>query len=368
VRANHGRAVCPSVIERRGKSVIEKRVPTIVGISVVVGFVAAVGLRSIAAGEPTPPTTLRMALAGYMRPSAVPFPSGNAYSPAREALGKTLFFDPRLSSSEVMSCATCHNPSLSWGDGLARAVGHGQKTLGRRTPTILNLAWGETFFWDGRADSLEQQSLGPIEAAGEMNLPLERLLEKVAAIEGYRVLFEKAYPGEGITRDTIAKAIATFERTAVSGTAAFDRWAAGDELAMSEAAKRGFVVFNEQGRCATCHQGWRFTDDSFHDIGVPTGDVGRGAFLKEIAPMQSAFKTPTLRNVDHRGPYMHNGSLATLDAVVDLYDRGGLAQRPSLSPEIRSLSLTAGQKQDLVAFLHTLTSDDRPITVPVLPR
>jgi cytochrome c peroxidase len=341
---------------------------------VAVGFSFALLCAVIVTKQPTqaaengPAATYERFFPKYERPSTVPFPADNAPTPARQELGKALFFDPRLSGSEWISCATCHNPALSWGDGLPKAIGHGMGTLGRRTPTILDLAWGEAMFWDGRAGTLEEQALGPIEAAGEMNLPLDRLVAKLDAVEGYRKMFAAAYPGEGITTATIAKAIASFERTAVSGVAPFDRWIAGDAGAISESAKRGFSVFNEQGRCSQCHSGWRFTDDSFHDIGVRGEDKGRGALLKDIPVMQSAFKTPTLRNADQRYPYMHNGSVATLEDVVDLYDRGGLERRPSLSPEIQPLGLSAAQKQDLVAFLRTLTSPNAPVVVPVLPR
>src|SRR5262249_52406282 len=147
----------------------------------------------------------------YRRPASIPFPAENGYTKDRELLGRTLFFDPRLSGSNFISCATCHNPAFSWGDALPKGIGHGMKEVGRRTPTILNLAWTERLFWDGRADSLEAQALGPIAAAGEMNMPLDELLPKLASLEGYRRLFEIAYPGEGITKTTVAKAIATFE-------------------------------------------------------------------------------------------------------------------------------------------------------------
>jgi cytochrome c peroxidase len=328
---------------------------------------ASVYVRTVSAASGPSADYVRY-FSAYARPAAPPFPATNAFSPEREQLGKALFFDPRLSGSGWISCASCHNPALSWGDGLPRAIGHGMQTLGRRTPTILNLAWADSLFWDGRAASLEEQALGPIQAAGEMNLPLDEMVRRIAHIAGYRERFERAYPGEGITPATVGKSIATFERTVISGTAAFDRWIAGDENAIPEDARRGFVVFNDQGRCAQCHSGWRFTDDSFHDIGVVTSDIGRGAILKDIPPMQSAFKTPTLRNIAGRGPYMHNGSLSTLEEVVELYDRGGLVQRPSLSPEARPLHLSAQQKSDLVAFLKTLTGDDRPVAIPVLPR
>jgi cytochrome c peroxidase len=283
-------------------------------------------------------------------------------------LGRALFFDPRLSASNVISCATCHNPGFSWGDGLARGVGHASKTLKRRSPTLLNVAWAEALFWDGRAATLEEQALGPIASPDEMNMPLEQLVPKIQAVDGYAPMFERAYPGEGISAQTIAKAIATFERTVVSAMAPFDRWIAGDKHAISEEAARGFVLFNEKAKCASCHSGWRFTDDSFHDIGAIGEDRGRAGVLEGIEAMEYAFKTPTLRDVDRRGPYLHDGSEATLEAVMELYDLGGRVKRPSLSKEIVALGLTARETSDVVAFMRTLTSDDAPVSVPRLPR
>jgi cytochrome c peroxidase len=303
----------------------------------------------------------------YGRPPVIPFPADNQYTRQRELLGRTLFFDPRLSASKIVSCATCHNPALSWGDGLPKAVGHGMTQLARRTPTILNLAWSERLFWDGRAESLEEQALGPIEAPGEMNMPLPRVIETLQGIPGYRAMFEAAYPGEGITPRTLGKAIATFERTIVSGMAPFDEWLAG-QAAISDAAVRGFVLFNTKASCVKCHAGWSFTDHSFHDLGMASGDLGRGRVLKTIERMRHAFKTPTLRNVEARRPYMHDGSLATLEDVITYYDRGGDARRASLSAEMRPLGLSDVEKRDLVAFLKTLTSADTPIQIPVLPR
>lgn len=307
-------------------------------------------------------------LASYARPASTPFPEDNAYTPEREALGRALFFDPRLSGSGWISCASCHNPGLSWGDGLPRAIGHGMQVLGRRTPTILNLAWGQAFFWDGRADTLEAQALGPIQAAGEMNLDLPTMIARIDGIASYKALFAQAYPGEPIAPETVARAIATFERGVISPEAPFDRWLAGDEAAISPEAKRGFVVFNTKAACAKCHSGWRFTDDSFHDIGVAGDDVGRGAVLTEIPAVRHAFKTPTLRDADRRGPYMHDGSVATLEAVIDFYDRGGLVARESLSNDLKPLGLTGEEKRQLLAFMRTLTSPGRPVQVPALPR
>lgn len=304
----------------------------------------------------------------FRRPAETPFPADNALTADRVRLGQMLFFDPRLSGSGLISCASCHNPAFSWGDGLPRAVGHGSVVLGRRTPTVLNLAWGEAFFWDGRAGTLEEQALGPIAAAGEMNLPLDRMEEKLRAVPGYRPWFLRAYPGEGITRETVGRAIATYERTLVSGRSPFDRWVEGDEDAVSEDAKRGFALFVGKANCAKCHSGWRFTDDSFHDVGLPGEDRGRGVHLPEIEVSQFAFKTPTLRNVDRRAPYMHDGSVPTLEAAIDLYDRGGSVKRPGLSREIKPLELSAEEKRQLLAFLKQLTSEDHPPTVLDLPR
>ena len=303
----------------------------------------------------------------YQRPASVPFPPNNPLTPERVELGKALFFDPRLSGANSIACASCHNPAFSWGDGLPKGVGHGSKELGRRTPTILNVAFGELMFWDGRADSLEEQALGPIKSPGEMNLPLGDLLGKLKGIPGYAPLFAKAYPGEGITETTVAKAIASYERTVVSGTAPFDEWVKGRETAISDSAKRGFDLFNTKANCAACHSGWNFTDNGFHDIGVTGNDPGRGKLLTEVAVLQNAFKTPTLRNADHRAPYMHDGSEKSLTEVVELYNAGGRVKRPSITSEVRPLGLTTEEKTDLCNFMLTLTSADKPCEIPTLP-
>jgi cytochrome c peroxidase len=306
--------------------------------------------------------------AAYKRPHSIPYPKDNPYSVAKERLGRTLFFDPRLSAANVQSCASCHNPSFAWGDGLPRGVGFGMKTLGRRSPSILNAAWGDIFMWDGRKATLEEQALGPIEADVEMNMPIDKLIARLEGIAEYRQLFADAFPGDGrITAANIGRAIATFERTVVSAKAPFDRWIEGDEKAISESAKRGFATFNGKGRCAQCHSSWRFTDDSFHDIGLASTDIGRGKFLPDIVKMQHAFKTPGLRNIARRGPYMHDGSVADLAAVVEHYNTGGIA-RPSRADDVLPLGLTEQEKKDLVEFMHTLTSQDPLVASVELPR
>lgn len=303
----------------------------------------------------------------YQRPESIPFPEDNPHSAAKEKLGHMLFFDPRVSGSDWISCATCHNPALGWEDGLETGRGHGMTRLGRHTPTILNLAWGELYFWDGRAASLEEQALGPIQAGVEMNQPLDELVAQLEGIAGYPPLFDDAFGSQEITETRISKAIATFERTVVSGEAPFDRWIAGESDAIGAAAKRGFVLFNDKANCAACHSGWRFTDDSFHDIGLPDDDLGRGKIIPGVKVLEHAFKTPTLREIDRRAPYMHDGSIATLRGVVDHYAEG-FVERESLSSEIEPLDLNARERADLVAFLRTLSGIPEPVVVPTLPQ
>ena len=303
----------------------------------------------------------------YKRPPVIAFPSDNPYTPQKMLLGKKLYFDTRLSGGNVLACATCHNPGYGWGDGQPKGIGHGMNVLGRRSPTIINAAYLQILMWDGRAGSLEEQALGPIQADVEMHLPLDQLMARLKGIPEYGPLFESAFGQKDIQPSMVAKAIATFERTVVSGRAPFDQWVAGDEKAISEEAKRGFVTFNTKARCAECHGSWRFTDDSFHDIGLPGDDIGRGKFLPDVVKMQHAFKTPGLREIARRAPYMHDGSIATLEAVVDHYDEGGVA-RESRSDLMKPLQLSSQEKADLVAFMKTLTSDVGPVSVPVLPR
>lgn len=262
---------------------------------------------------------------------------------------------------------TCHNPSFSWGNWQPKGTGDKHQILGRKDPTILNLAWDEFYFWDGRAESLEEQALGPIEAAGEMNLPLDKALARVKSIKEYQPMFKKAFPSskEPVTLENIAKAIATYERGIISDDAPFDNWLKGNEKAMSTSAKRGFVLFNKKANCAACHSGWNFSDSSFHDIGIDDNDIGRGKLVK-VESMQHAFKTVGLRNIDRHRTYMHDGSLETLMDVINHYDNG-FVKRPSLSSDIQPLNLTEQEKKDLVEFLKALTSDDKPVTLPNMP-
>ena len=336
-----------------------------VAITLTMGL--ALGAAAVAGPSDKPTMTLDQMRAQYKRPATIPFPADNPYTLAKVSLGKQLYFDTRLSGANVQSCASCHNPAYGWGDGLPKGVGHGMKTLGRRSPSIINAAFGPIFMWDGRAGSLEEQALGPIKTDVEMNLPIDQLMERLKGIPGYTPLFNAAFPNEGIKPETVAKAIATYERTVVSARAPFDAWIGNDERAISEDAKRGFVLFNGKAQCAACHESWNFTNDGFQDIGLASQDIGRGEYLPGVVKMKHAFKTPGLREIGRRSPYMHDGSLATLEKVVEHYDHGGV-DRESRSDLMKPLGLTAQEKADLVAFMKTLDSNLSPTSVPVLPR
>jgi cytochrome c peroxidase len=310
------------------------------------------------------PSGLAAARANYRRPAAIPFPSSNPYSETKSALGEMLFFDPLLSGSGTRSCATCHNPSLSWADGLPHGVGEDPKGLPLRTPTLIDVAFTEPLGWDGKFKDLESVAFSPITSPANMNLAEPELIARLSAIPAYVDAFAQAFGDGEVTRPRIEAALATYERTIVAGQSPFDRWVMGNESAISEAAKRGFQLFNGKARCSTCHSGPSFTDGSFHDIGTAKDDdIGRGRLFPTSVKLRYAFKTPTLRDVARRAPYMHDGSVATLEDVIELYDNGGI-DRPSRSPSIRPLSLTAGEKNDLIAFLQTLTASSPVAALP----
>jgi cytochrome c peroxidase len=304
--------------------------------------------------------------ADFHRPDTTPYPDDNPYSPAKVELGHKLFFDPVLSGSGKLACASCHKPNLSWTDG--RKTGEGEQEMATHTPTLLDIAWIDIMGWDGHFPSLEKVAFGPINNPAIMNRKTDDLLAALRANPNYVQAFAEAFPGQPISRETIEQALATFERMIVASPAPFDRWIAGDEAAIDASAKRGFDLFNGKAGCAECHSGWNFTDGAFYDIGVGQGnDIGRAKLFPNSPKLKYAFKVPTLRDVARRAPYMHNGSEPTLEAVIELYNRGGV-DRESRSELIKPLNLTAQDKADLIAFLKTLTSDPKPVAVSELPR
>ncbi len=294
--------------------------------------------------------------AKYRRPTTIPFPDDNPYSKAKAHLGKMLFFDPLLSGSRKHSCASCHVPAKSWGDGLPHAIGEDPAGMEIRTPTLIDIAFVDILGWDGKFPDLESVTFGPLTSPQNMNITERELVRRLRALPRYTAAFAKAFGDKHITRRRIELAIATYERTIVAGEAPFDRWIIGDENAISPEAKRGFALFNGKAHCSSCHSGPSFTDGSFQDIGSATGDdIGRGRLFPTSEKLQYAFKTPTLRDVAERGPYMHDGSVATLEGVIELYNKGGI-DRPSRSPSIKPLELTAAEKAELIAFLKTLSA------------
>ena len=287
-------------------------------------------------------------------PSEVIIPVWAPARPEVVALGEMLFFDPRLSGDGSRSCATCHDPQHAWTDGRATALAIDGSDLPRATPTIFNRALSTKQFWDGRARSVESQALSPIGSPREMNLPLTEAVARLQSSPGYVEMFQAAW-GRGPTRNDLANAIAAFERAQLAGDSPVDRFEAGELDALTEAEQRGGLLFHGKARCAACHSGSNYTDEAFHKSGLlHDNDRGRYFVSGGRTTALRSFKTPTLRNVDVTGPYFHDGSVATLEEVVALYDAG--SSDADHDWEIRPLGLTADEQADLVAFLRALTS------------
>ncbi len=298
-------------------------------------------------------------------------------------LGKLLFFDPRLSRSGEMSCATCHNPDLAWADGLTVAVGRHRRLLKRNTPSIMNNAFHSHFFWDGRASSFEQQAEQAITNPDEMNSDPELVTRRLNRVPRYRELFNKAYGSEDIKIKDVLHALAAFQRTLISSNAsAFDRFLQGQRDALGDAAVRGLHLFRTTARCMNCHSGPLLTDNKFHDLGLSffgreREDLGRYKITGN--PEDSGkFKTPGLRNVSRTAPYMHNGILLTLDDVLRLYNAGMPTLRPTneqsndplfpkKSHHLRPLGLNQRDLDDLKAFLESLEEPRRRISPGLFP-
>jgi cytochrome c peroxidase len=291
----------------------------------------------------------------------MPIPDENPLTEEKIALGRKLFFDPILSKDRTISCATCHDPKLGFTDDKPVAVGVGGQTGARRSPRLINRGYGKLFFWDGRAASLEDQVLQPIENPIEMAMTLEEVEARLRSDAGYAAGFRDAF-GRPPDTGALQQALASYVRTIVSGNSTYDRYVAGESEALSAAQRRGLEIFRGKGNCAVCHLGPNLTDDDFHNTGVgwkegAAKDQGRAKITADPADI-GAFKTPTLREVASTGPYMHDGSLATLADVVEFYDKGG-EPNPHLSMEMQRLDLTAAEKTDLVEFLKALSGEVR---------
>jgi len=300
-------------------------------------------------------------------PESVPAPQDNPTTPAKVELGKQLFFDPRLSGDNKTSCATCHLPDQAFGDGLSRSKGTGGKELSRNSPTLLNAGFHSALFWDGRAASLEEQALGPIESPDEMNQDLDELKKELIAVPGYSRQFQEVF-GQPVNKQGIAKALAAFQRSLVSRNSPLDRYLAGDKGALSLRAIEGLVLFRGDAGCIRCHNGPLLSDGKFYRLGVGRADEGRGAVTKRNDDLYK-FRTPSLRDVAATGPYMHDGSLATLYEVVQFYYRGLPSRGPKgLALDVEPLlSQSFSDIDALVEFLKALSGESPKITPPKLP-
>ncbi len=318
-------------------------------------------------------------------------PISNPITKGRYELGRQLYFDPRVSLDGTVSCATCHNPDKGWTDSMPVSTGIDGQTGSRSAPTVINTVYGKTMFWDGRAPSLEGQAQGPIQNPIEMGKQsYKEIIERLRKIPGYHEQFQKVF-GTTVTLDGMAKAIATFERVAaLSGNSKYDRYRDGDLKALSDSEKRGMILFGlrkdddddfktdiplQKAKCTVCHIGHNFTDEVFHNLGIgwdaarkQFADLGRWAvepYGARYDGSMGAFKTPTVRDAARTAPYMHDGSLDTLEQVVDHYDKGG-TPNPALDKDMTPLKLTPTEKADLVAFMKALTGETKK-TADLLP-
>lgn len=369
-----------------GITVIIRRIVN-VGIAFVVGLICLWPVLAFQESAPRTRLTPRGISESLWRKR---IPENNPMSSRKIALGQALFFDKRLSIEGTVSCATCHDPAIAFTDARTVSMGTGAKVGTRNTPTILNAVFSEFLFWDGRARSLEDQVKHPLLSSFEMGMGSEKgLTNRLAAIPEYRRQFRVVFKSEGITIVTIAKAIAAYERTLLSGNSPFDRFITGNRNAISDAQKRGWELFKGKAKCIECHTHSEtnplFTDFKFHNTGIAALDtlfdklaasvtkpgetdvtllahsegfseLGRFAVTRQQADI-GAFKTPTLRDVELTSPYMHNGSLKTLIEVVQFYNRGGNANS-HLDQLMQPLHLSDDDVNDLVQFMRALTSDD----------
>lgn len=308
------------------------------------------------------------------------FPAGNPYSKDKEELGKILFFDPRLSQSGQISCANCHNPEIAWTDGNRVSYGHDRQQGTRNSPTIINIAYAKKMFWDGRATTLEEQVVTPIENKVEMNLHFKQAVKGVRKIKGYREYFVKAFGDATITQERINMALATFERTITSPRSRFDQFVSGKKDALTDSEIRGLHLFRTKANCINCHNTPYFSDQRFHNDGLTYfgreyQDLGLYEVTKKPEDV-GKFKTPTLREITQTSPYMHNGLFPELRGVLNMYNAGMPNEKryrdsilaPHKSAMLVKLSLTDRDLDDLENFLKTLHSYKYKMQAPKLPQ
>jgi cytochrome c peroxidase len=300
----------------------------------------------------------------------VPVPAENPMTAEKVELGKLLYFDKRLSKDGTIACATCHDPQMAWAEHEPTSTGIDGQVGGANSPTVINAAYATAQFWDGRAASLEEQALGPIENAIEMGHKLTDLVPQLNEIAGYRERFQAVF-GTEVTSEGIAQAIAAFERTVLSGNSPYDQFEGGDENALNETQKAGLQVFEDAG-CSTCHTPPLFSNYRYYNAGVGMAkeppDEGRKAVTGEERDL-GKFRVPSLREVANTGPYFHDGSAATLDAAVTLMAGGGV-ENPNLSAMMKAVGnkqLSEQDRANLVEFLKALSGEYPVVEPPELP-
>lgn len=322
----------------------------------VVAFGVFTALLTAAPVDAPKPTSIPLRALGL---PPIPFPDDNPYTPQRAALGKLLFFDGRLSSNGKVSCAFCHDPAHAFSGTSAFSPGVTGRLTGRHTPTLINRAYGKSQFWDGRAPTIEAQVIIPVTHPDEMGMKADDAARAIASVPGYAPLFDAAFGDSTVTFDRIAKAIGAFERTIVSGNSPYDRFLAGDKTAVSKEAREGIDFFNGKAECAECHLGPDFTNEKFENLGIgmdrTNPDPGREVVTHKRGDL-GKFKTPTLRDLASRGPYMHDGRFKTLGEVLDFYAKGGIPN-PHVDERLLQFYMDAKSKAALLAFLDSLNGE-----------
>ncbi|MGI9520701.1 MAG: cytochrome-c peroxidase [Hyphomicrobiaceae bacterium] len=309
-------------------------------------------ITTVSAQSPSPPIAVWKQI--FARPRLIPAPRNNWLTEEKAALGRLLFYDRRLSGQNNRSCVSCHNPRFGLSDNRAKPLGLDGTPLARNAPALWNLAWGTSFYWDGREKTLESQARVPIEHPNEMAGNLTTAAERFAESQSMLQHFRRAFPDRSKpTPGTILMALTSYVRSLVSPPTRFDRWISGNPSKFTNTEFLGFSLFVGKAGCLACHGGWRFTDDKFHDIGLDTTDPGRGTIGSD-GTVVPRFKTPGLRDIAESAPYMHDGSKATLSEVLDHY-AGGISQRPSLAANLNpKLRLSEAERRQLIAFLRSL--------------
>jgi cytochrome c peroxidase len=362
----------------------EKRIARTLVLSILLLGVSA----PVRAGEPVPTPDQVTAAIGH--PGPVPVPQDNPLSAAKVALGQKLFTDKRLSGDSSFSCQDCHMPDHGFAVPVALGPAYPTQSERRNSPALVNVAYNRPLIWDGRAPDLEKQALGPVKNILHMNNNVDLLVEQLKMEPAYRTAFAKAFGSSAVTAERIAFALASYERTLVFDGSPLDRYMDGEREALNAAQQRGLGLFLGKAHCIQCHNGANLTDNQFYNLGVPElrvnynpeilaairfdaqrmgladwallrRDPGRELVTKDPAD-RARFRTMGLRNIESSAPYMHNGALETLEAVVAFYNRGG-GEDPNKSPLLKPLGLSEEEQADLVAFLHALTGVQREMSL-----